>query len=79
MKIKIAHYYGQTPPVPEAVLYTGTKMVNQPIYEVEIPDDGLFDFVEQHGSIILSPPSKTPFFGEWFIWVTDSTGRFVQK
>ncbi len=80
MKIKIAHYYGQTPPVPEAILAnTGAKMVNQPVYEVEVPEDGLLDFAEKHGNIILSPPSKTPFFREWFIWVTDSTGRFKQK
>ena len=64
MKVKILHYYGSQPPVPEAVLAdTGAKMVNQPVYEVEIPEGGLLDFVEKHGSIILSPPSKTPFLG----------------
>ena len=66
-----------------------------PVYEIDLkmfdglaadldrlPSDnteGLLAFVEKYGNIILSPPNKTPFKGEWFIWVTDETGRFRTK
>jgi hypothetical protein len=71
MKYRIEHYYGKVPPIPEA------NEVNGGMFEIEI--DNLQAFVEKHGNIILSPPDKLPFQGHWFIWVTDSSGKFKAK
>lgn len=72
MKYRIAHFYGLKPPVPEAV-----EIKSESSFEVEIDD--LNKFIEEHGPVILSPPSHTPLKGQWFIWVTDKTGRFSQR
>lgn len=77
MKYLIAHYYGKRPSVPEAVVAFPDDATDLPLFEVEVDD--LNKFVEEHGPIILSPPSHNPFKGHWFIWVTDHTGRFAQK
>ena len=70
MKAKIAHYHGVRPPVPQAVDTGGT-------WEVEYTS--IEEFARDHGNIILSPPGQMPFPGDWFIYVTDSSGRFNQK
>jgi hypothetical protein len=77
MKYKIGHYYGKQPPVPEAHVVEPGDDKHMPLYEVEIDD--LNAFVEKHGPIILSPPGSTPYRDGWWIWVTDHTGRFIQK
>jgi len=77
MRYRIAHYYGQTPPVPEATPRLETLEQGPVVFEVEIDD--LHAFAEKHGNIILSPPGQTPVEGEWFIWVTDKSGKFKQK
>ncbi len=83
MKMKIAHYYGQVPPVPEAVPVGEPEENKAQLFEVDINHhelgNSLLDFAEKHGNIILSPPNRSPCHGDWFIWVTDSSGRFKQK
>jgi len=74
MKYKIGHYYGNCPPVPEAIKIENGKY---PLYEVDITD--IHEFVENHGPIIISPPGHKPQTNDWWIWVTDHTGRFTQK
>lgn len=67
---RISHFYGKTPPVPEARL-------EEEEYYVDIED--IQAFVEKHGNIILSPPGKKPCKDQWFIWVTDPDGKFKAK
>lgn len=66
VKYRVAHWYGQKPPVP------GATLVPDGGYEVEIAD--LHAFVDDHGPIILKPDRLG-----YMIWVTDSTGKFSQK
>ena len=84
MKYRIAHYYGKSPPVPEAVEIEANPLFDDSPeaikrwgFEVEIDD--LPAFVEKHGNIILSPPDRSPCRGDWFIWVTDPDGKFQQR
>jgi len=79
---RISHYYGQTPPVPEARLVEEEDQEGRSgggvAYYVDMVD--IQSFVEKHGrNIILSPPGRRPCEDQWFIWVTDHTGRFTQK
>jgi hypothetical protein len=75
MKYQIAHWYGQRPPIPEAILVEEADAVGArfyPKYEVEVED--LHKFVEQYGPIILKKLSDN-----WIIYVTDGSGRFGQR
>jgi hypothetical protein len=67
---RISHYYGKTPPVPEA------RSEEEGFY-VDMED--IQAFVEKHGNIILSPPGRKPCKDQWFIWVTDPDGKFKQR
>lgn len=88
MRYKIAHWYGQQPPVPEAIKVgehesryadgrpTGDKPIGD--YEVEIED--LHAFAEKHGQIKLVPPGgrgRGSQKEQWFIWVT-TNNRWYQ-
>lgn len=67
---RISHFYGKTPPVPEA------RLEGEDSYYVDIED--IRAFAEKHGNIILSPPGKKPCKDQWFIWVTDH-GKFKRR
>lgn len=75
MIYRLGHFYGYNINIPGAIERKAANSLSY--YEIEI--DNIIEFVEKYGPVILSPPGKPPFTEGWFIWITDSSGRFVQK
>lgn len=75
MRYRIFHWYGQTPPVPEAIQVVETDKPGKVIYEVEVDD--LNEFALKHGNIMLIPPGSSPAKEHWAIYVTHN-GKFTQ-
>lgn len=77
MKCRIMHFYGHEISIPGAVKCDPPDNKYAPWYEIEIND--ILDFIQKYGPVVISPPGKDPFADGWFIWITDHTGKFVQK
>lgn len=80
MTARIKHFYGKTPPVPEAIQIEenfGIGLYRSTAFYVDL--ENIQDFAEKHGNIILSPPGQEPHKDQWFIYVTDETGKFKAR